>query len=80
MLDHLTIDELRSHLDDLSCSLHPSADEQAEAIRFLLAYGPAVLGSSEQLRNLADGMTGAELIARAKGLAETRYGNAPNRN
>jgi hypothetical protein len=36
MLDHLTIDELRSHLDDLSCSLHPSADEQAEAIRFLL--------------------------------------------
>ncbi|MBY6205477.1 hypothetical protein [Halomonas denitrificans] len=81
ILDATSDAAFRQSLNDVAAST--SAEQYGEleqAIRFLLAYDPAVLGSSEQLRDLVDGMTGAEVIARAKGLAETRYGNSPNRN
>ena len=54
-------------------------DELEQAIRFLVAYDPAVLGSPQRLRDLVDGMTGEEVIARADELAEIRYSNNPNR-
>lgn len=52
--------------------------ELEQAIRFLIAYDPAVLGSTDQLHALVDGMTGEEVIARATDLAQIRYGNSPN--
>ncbi len=81
LLDATSDAAFRQSLNEVAASTsNAQYNELEQAIRFLLAYDPAVLGSSEQLRNLVDGMTGAEVIARAKGLAETRYGNAPNRS